>query len=718
MVAVSCDDLLNNGGGGDLGTPNISIDQKELTFEIAGGDKTIELTSSRDWTVEIPDGDKIDWISVTPDEGKASAEAQKVTISVANNGGYDREMKIKFLCGGGMASATLTVTQAGTSGSATAHIVYYNDFDKEKASKVNDSWKTYLDDFDGWKNATGTGAENCGFASNGVSARTNSADGSAGKHSVYEGSGMNYLWFGKENFFAITDIALNPEKSTYTLSFGTERYEYSESGDIDNTFRPDEFKVYVSDATKKWVEVKYAFPGELQNGKWDLASTTFTLPAGTSVLNLYFTSTTASVNALDDVKLVVADGAEGTAVDFANGVDLNMESGSSGDGGSSAPATEYTIPELTDLKNDTKVIVKGYVVAHYAQGFMMSDGTNNILVFEKDKPSNKAIGTNVTVTASKATFSGQAQLSSVVSVEDDGTTTEVTYPTPMEVTAANIASLAEIAVPTYVTYTGKLVKSGSYYNVEIEGSETLAGGVTYPDADMIAKITPWVTGTVKITGYYIGMTNKGLVASTMVTAIELVGEAPENPGTPDEPEVPAEPLPTITATMIDKVEDLVAGTYYMGTYATKGASNNPVDFTANPYHLSTGNVSSGNGDCYTTPYSYAEGVLTAKEGETVGAVEIVLEAVEGKADTYYIKFPAGYLYSKEAASRSLAVGETPQEWVASAHTSGGIMMTGGGVNLGAGQANSNLIRAYTGTSNVKHGLLFFKAAADDTTATE
>ncbi len=337
-LMTSCEEPVQN-----LGAPKLTLDTDELTFDAKGGDQTLTLNATRDW---IFDDYMAYWVVVSPDNGEASADDQVITVTVLENKGMDREVDIVFTIG--MAERTLTVKQAGPGGSESANIVYFNDLDKEEAVKGTNGWATYLDSFEGWKNAVGTGAANCGFSAKGITVRTNSGNGSAGKYSVYEGSGMNYLWFAKENHFAITNIALDPAKSNYTLSFGTERYEYGDN--IDNTFKPEEFKVYVSADAKKWVEVKYTFPGALQNGKWDLASTTFTVPAGTKTLSLYFAATVASVYALDDVKLVVTND-EGTKIDFTGGVELDMAENTGGgnegggnEGGEETPAQPDAYP--------------------------------------------------------------------------------------------------------------------------------------------------------------------------------------------------------------------------------------------------------------------------------------------------------------------------------------------------------------------------------------
>ena len=198
-----------------LGTPDISLSVTEMTFDVAGGEQQLEVKATREWMAETD----ADWVVVSPESGKASNDAYTVSVTTLENTGLDREASIKFTIG--MKSKYLTVTQAGPGGSAEALIVYHNDYDKEVAEKTygsGSSWP-YLDQFDGWKNAKGTGAANVDYAYSGMSARSNSTSNS--NYSDYEGSGNNNMFFGKSAYLATRNIALG-SATGFTLTFGTE----------------------------------------------------------------------------------------------------------------------------------------------------------------------------------------------------------------------------------------------------------------------------------------------------------------------------------------------------------------------------------------------------------------------------------------------------------------------------------------------------------------
>lgn len=323
LFAQSCDDK----NDGPTGAPSIELSTQTLDFEKDGSSKTIKLTATRDWNVtNVPD-----WIAVDPKSGNP-AENKEVTVTVLENTGMDRSQDIKFTIG--FDGKTLTVNQKGT-GSASEMIVYHNDFDKEKATKTDTKWP-FLDSFEGWKNAKGSGAGSETYAYNAVTVRSNSTSGSS--YSDYSGSDANNLFFGSDAYFSVQGIKLSSEVN-YTLSFGAEKYNQ----DNGSLFKHDEFHVYISNDAKKWVELEYAFPNGDKEGRWDLAKSNFTVPEGTSSLSIYIKADIASSYRLDDLDLSVAASA-GTVIDFSKGIDLGT-GGSTGGGETPEPGTDYTKAE-------------------------------------------------------------------------------------------------------------------------------------------------------------------------------------------------------------------------------------------------------------------------------------------------------------------------------------------------------------------------------------
>ena len=316
MTLMSCDQVT------DLGLPSIKVDgDGTIAFEAAGGDQQVTLTATRDWIAEYD----AEWLILSPEGGEASLDAQTVTVTAKANTGMDRSADIRFTIG--MSSKTVTVTQKGPGGSTEALIVYANDFDKEKAEKTYGSGSSYpyLDQFDGWMNAKGTGAANVTYVYKGMSTRSNSTSNS--DYSDYPGSGVNNLFFGANAYFAIKNIAVS-DVAGFSLSFGTEKYD---GNDKTAAFDPNEFHVYLSKDGSKWVELDYVFAGTAA-GRWNVASADFSIPKGTTALSVCVKADKASVYRMDDFNLQVSETA-GTAVDFANAVEMDFDAGNTSGGG-------------------------------------------------------------------------------------------------------------------------------------------------------------------------------------------------------------------------------------------------------------------------------------------------------------------------------------------------------------------------------------------------
>ena len=485
----------------DLGTPSITLSSSELTFDKTTSSQELQVTATRDWNATCD----ADWIAITPATGKGSNDAVKVTITVLDNAGLDRTASVKFDIG--FDTKTLTVNQSGT-GSASDAIMYHNDFDKELATQTygtsSTSWP-YLDQSDCWKNQTGKGIAAVDYAFNGMSARNNS--NSDGTYSDYSGSGKNNLLFGTSGYFEVKNIALAGSVN-YTLSFGTERYL---NGSSDNTFVPSEFHAYVSNDGTKWVELTYAFANGYKNGRWDKASSTFTLPIGTSTLYLYFKSDLTSGHRIDDVDLSIADAA-GTLIDFSKGISIGDTGGT---------VTSKTITEIIALADNTSVKTEdALVIAKGTTSFVASDGTSNILVYGSTSASAVNVGDKVTIEAKKVTYGSIPELSSpTVTVASSGTT--VTYPTAKDITSA-FDSYASTSVE-YITYTGTLsvTTSGTktYYNVAVSGATAKTGSISGPLDNL--NVSALNGQSVIVTGYFAGFSGTGdIYVNILPTAVK------------------------------------------------------------------------------------------------------------------------------------------------------------------------------------------------------
>lgn len=396
----------------NLGTPKIALSESELAFDKDGGSRTITVVATRDWAVE----ENADWLAVSPNEGTASSVVQDVVLTVLPNEGMDREVEVKFTIG--MTSKYLKVVQAGPGGSAEQLIVFFNDFDKEEATKSygssGGSWP-YLDQFDGWMNQAGTGAASVTYNYSGMSARANSTSDS--NYSDYAGSGMNNMFFGKSAYLATKGIALG-DATSFELTFGTEKY----SQDNGSVFTNSEFHIYLSNDGEKWVELKdYTFAGGTTEGRWNVASANFSVPAGTETLSVCMAVDVASSYRMDDLKLVISD-KQGTAVDFSAAKEMDFTAGGSSSAEPVTPPsniTDVTVAEFNEKPVSTSDwyrlsgTVGGPVNMTYGN-FDLIDETGKVYVYGisnwSEYSSIFAEGGTVTVVGQRGDYNGKIEV--------------------------------------------------------------------------------------------------------------------------------------------------------------------------------------------------------------------------------------------------------------------------------------------------------------------
>ncbi len=151
----------------------------------------------------------------------------------------------------------------------------------------------------------------------------------------------------------------------------------------------------------------------------------------------------------------------------------------------------------------------------------------------------------------------------------------------------------------------------------------------------------------------------------------------------------------IEVTLIDKIANLTAGTYYMAGRTS-----------ATSYFLWTGALAS-NKDCETVPFTYDPTDHTLESSDTANEIELV---ATGEPNTYYIKTGDKYLYSRTTANRALGLTDTPTAWVFSdkANDNGLSALSNKVYLMTATNATSAMIRSYGSETQYAAGIYFFK----------
>lgn len=505
-------------------TPKLTADPTALDFtDETATTQTVAITANCEWTVTASN---LDWATISPMSGKGNGTIS-VTVSELPAGTNLREGKISFTLihpefgKWGQAESSVAVKQygSGVTPPPTGDAIYANDFDKEQAQKGADGKFPFADAFEGWKNQTGTGADNVAYKTSGISVRSNSPSNDS--HSKYkdDASGVNNMFFGTSGVFEIQKIALESTQKNLQLTFGSYR---SISEDKDNAFKTSEFHVYLSKDGENWAEITYDRPvGDDEHSKygtWALATANFTLKQVPSELYIKFTSDLTSSHRIDDVKLF--EGIGGTEVDLDN---------------ITPPVTETkTIAEvIAGSVGATYYTTQGQVVAINGRSFLIQDNSGKILVYlgwKDNKPVvdySATIGQTVKVTGKTTTYSKLVQFSETDLVIEKVSDGSFTQPTPEKFDGAAFdAYAAATPVIKYIEYSGTLTIDGYYYNIAVDGTD-LQGSLAYPaDGFVDASLNGQV---VIVKGYTLGMTNQSKMLSTIAVSVEKDGDAPAEP---------------------------------------------------------------------------------------------------------------------------------------------------------------------------------------------
>lgn len=504
-------------------TPKLTADPTALDFtDETATTQTVAITANCEWTVTASN---LDWATISPMSGKGNGTIS-VTVSELPAGTNLREGKISFTLihpefgKWGQAESSVAVKQygSGVTPPPTGDAIYANDFDKEQAQKGADGKFPFADAFEGWKNQTGTGADNVAYKTSGISVCSNSPSNDSHLKYKDDASGVNNMFFGTSGVFEIQKIALESTQKNLQLTFGSYRSIFE---DKDNAFKTSEFHVYLSKDGENWAEITYDRPvGDDKHSKygtWALATANFTLKQVPSELYIKFTSDLTSSHRIDDVKLF--EGIGGTEVDLDN---------------ITPPVTETkTIAEVIAGSVGATYTTQGQVVAINGRSFLIQDNSGKILVYlgwKDNKPVvdySATIGQTVKVTGKTTTYSKLVQFSETDLVIEKVSDGSFTQPTPEKFDGAAFdAYAAATPVIKYIEYSGTLTIDGYYYNIAVDGTD-LQGSLAYPaDGFVDASLNGQV---VIVKGYTLGMTNQSKMLSTIAVSVEKDGDAPAEP---------------------------------------------------------------------------------------------------------------------------------------------------------------------------------------------
>ncbi len=242
----------------------------------------------------------------------------------------------------------------------------------------------------------------------------------------------------------------------------------------------------------------------------------------TDYTNAFAPSHTAARSLPSILKTALPDAEEG---DY---VIVNYNTATQDPNFGSSSETTFTpssvLGSLSSMSSGDDISFSGYVAAVSVQGPVVTDATGSIFVYSPTNNSDLKVGDQVSVDGTLGTYAYAWQITKGSTAVVEGTQT-VTYPTPKTWTGEEMeqyvtdakASGATPLTPVYSTFTGTVTISGSYTNINIDGSsiQVSAYGAT---SAVKAKLTDGAT--VSFNGYVTGITNGGKCFNVVVTEID------------------------------------------------------------------------------------------------------------------------------------------------------------------------------------------------------
>ena len=338
------------GGGAYFQVNNITLDASQLSYKMTFGSE--KYTQDGDSTFKNEEflvyisknGEEwapVEYTYAGTEPGRWNVATANFTLAAGVESLYVKfEAKVasvyrlddvKFYVGNGGQTIDLDNIEVVEPEPPTTDALYYENFDGQGAQKDGNGYWPYIADFPEMKNAAGAAAANVSYEGYNATVRNNS--NSDGSYSDYAGSGVNNIFFGKDNaWFMVKELSLDASHKNLTLTFGTEKYSQT----LGSLFTPSEFIVTISGDGQKWSNVEYTFAGTAE-GRWNVATANFTLKEVPAKLYIKFMATAESAYRLDDVTLDLGEG----------GQEIDLGAGTENPGGGEEPED----PENPDQPN-------------------------------------------------------------------------------------------------------------------------------------------------------------------------------------------------------------------------------------------------------------------------------------------------------------------------------------------------------------------------------
>ncbi|MDO4826164.1 MAG: exodeoxyribonuclease VII large subunit [Bacteroidia bacterium] len=188
----------------DLGPEEVTLSgASAIELATSGDEVTLSLKATVDWTLQGYDADVQTWLVISPSSGKASKDAQTITVKALENKETDRTANIVFY-GNILCKAPLTITQKGPEGEeaeyetlTVAQFLAKKDTNTEYILKgtISDVTKNASGSYWGFTLTDDTGSVSCPFIENWDEFPLKNGDKVSvrGKYSYYEKKSQDQL---------------------------------------------------------------------------------------------------------------------------------------------------------------------------------------------------------------------------------------------------------------------------------------------------------------------------------------------------------------------------------------------------------------------------------------------------------------------------------------------------------------------------------------------
>lgn len=188
-------------------------------------------------------------------------------------------------------------------------------------------------------------------------------------------------------------------------------------------------------------------------------------------------------------------------------------------------ANPNAVDNISDITAAGTYAVQGTIVAKSQRGFIVGDGTGYVYYYNTNyTQSDYNIGDKVKLSGSVVAYGGVFEFNNTATItavtESNYVAKEPTVLTGEQMDSRVGSTTAQLSA--YIQYEGTLSVSGNYYNINnIDGASTAKGSISFP---LNTDFTSLDGKTVKVTGYYVGVSSSTYY-NTMLGSIEEVVDA-------------------------------------------------------------------------------------------------------------------------------------------------------------------------------------------------